>query len=130
VEDHARALRRVLDAGRPARTYDIGGRAGRTNLHVVRAICELLDELVPRQTGPHADLLRFVADRPGHDRRYAIDDTRIREELGWEPMEAFETGLRKTVQWYLDHAQWVERVRTGEYRRWLETNYAARGPGG
>jgi dTDP-glucose 4,6-dehydratase len=127
VEDHARALRSVLETGVPPRTYNIGGGAERTNLDVVRAICAILDRLAPRADGPHFGLVQFVADRPGHDRRYAIDCRRICDELGWAPQENFETGLEKTVQWYLDHAEWVEHVRTGEYRRWIETNYAKRG---
>jgi len=128
VDDHARALRRVLDAGTPGRTYNIGGQA-RTNLEVVRTICTILDRLAPRAEGPHAELVRFVSDRPGHDRRYAVDDTRIREELGWQPQERLDEGLTKTVQWYLDHPEWVQRVRTGEYRRSVETHQADRGPG-
>lgn len=117
VEDHARALRLVLEAGEPGRTYHISGRAERTNVEVVGAICKILDELAPRAHGSYAELTRFVPDRPGHDKRYALDDTRVRDELGWRPEERFESGLRKTVRWYLDNPQWVERVRTGEYRR-------------
>jgi dTDP-glucose 4,6-dehydratase len=109
VDDHARALRRVLTAGRPGRTYAIGGEA-RSNLEVVRAICALLDRLVPRADGTHEELVRLVADRPGHDRRYATDDTRIRSELGWAPSERFDTGLERTVRWYVDHREWVKRV--------------------
>jgi dTDP-glucose 4,6-dehydratase len=115
VDDHARALRRVLDAGTPGRAYNIGGEP-RSNLEVVHAICAILDGIAPGAHGPRRDLVRFVADRPGHDRRYAVDDTRIREELGWRPLETFDAGLAKTVQWYLDHREWTERVRTGEYR--------------
>ena len=102
VADHARALRRVLEAGEPGRTYNIAGGAERTNLEVVRAICAHLDDLAPRAEGPYEDLIRFVADRPGHDHRYALDDTRIRQKLGWRPCECFESGLRQTVQWYLN----------------------------
>lgn len=127
VEDHARALRRVLEAGRPGETYNIGGRSERANLDVVRWICTLLDRIRPDADGPHERLIRFVADRPGHDRRYAIDDSRIADELNWRPAETFESGLEKTVRWYLDNPDWVERVRTGSYRTWMETNYATRG---
>jgi dTDP-glucose 4,6-dehydratase len=112
VEDHARALRRVLAAGTPGRTYAIGGEA-RSNLAVVQAICTILDRLVPRATESYEALVRFVADRPGHDRRYATDDTRIRTELGFVPGERFDAGLTKTVQWYVDHPEWVQRGRAG-----------------
>lgn len=128
MEDHARALRHVLAEGKTGRTYSIGGRSERTNLEVVKAICAILDELRPSVSStPHASLITYVTDRPGHDRRYAIDDTRIATELDWHPAEAFETGLEKTVRWYLDNPGWVERVRTGAYRDWIETNYARRG---
>jgi len=127
VEDHARALRHVLAHGASGRTYNIGGRCERTNLEVVHALCTILDELVPDEQGAYARLIEFVTDRPGHDRRYAIDDTRIATELGWQPAESFETGLRKTVQWYLDNPDWVERVRTGAYREWIDANYGQRG---
>ncbi|HEX5418983.1 MAG TPA: dTDP-glucose 4,6-dehydratase [Gammaproteobacteria bacterium] len=123
VEDHARALRLVLEAGAPGRTYHISGQAERTNLRVVHAICEMLDKLAPRAGGSYAELIRFVSDRPGHDKRYALDDARVRNELGWRPKERFEPGLEKTVQWYLDHPRWVERVRSGEYRQWMAVHY-------
>lgn len=126
VEDHARALRLVLERGQPGRTYNIGGRCERTNLEVVQALCAVLDELAPDPAGTHERLITFVADRPGHDHRYAIDDSRIARELGWHPDESFETGLRKTVKWYIDNPGWLERVRTGAYRQWIETNYAGR----
>ena len=126
VEDHARALRLVLERGEIGRTYNIGGRCERTNLEVVQSICAILDELKPDPKGSYERLISFVADRPGHDRRYAIDDTRIATELGWQPRESFETGLRKTVQWYLDNTEWVERVRSGAYREWINTNYSQR----
>jgi len=114
VEDHARALRRVLAAGTPGRTYAVGGEA-RSNLDVVRAICATLERIVPRAGGSYEQLVRFVVDRPGHDRRYATDDTRIRSELGWAPRERFHAGLDKTVSWYVDHPEWVQ-ARAGEQR--------------
>lgn len=127
VEDHARALRLVLKEGADGRTYNIGGRCERTNLEVVRAICAVLDELAPDPNGSYERLITFVTDRPGHDRRYAMDNTRIATELGWQPQETFVSGLRKTIQWYLDNLEWVERVRSGAYRDWIQTNYGNRG---
>ena len=127
VQDHVRALRLVLDAGTPGRTYNVGGRAERTNLEVVRAVCAHLDEIVPHDDAPYEQFITFVTDRPGHDRRYAIDDRRISEELGWQPLESFNSGLRKTVQWYLNNSEWVNRVRTGAYRDWIQANYGRRG---
>ena len=130
VRDHASALRAVLERGQPGETYNIGGENQRTNLEVVTAICALLDEFVPESRfRPHRQLLRYVQDRPGHDRRYAIDARKIERELGWRPAESFETGLRKTVRWYLDNAAWVENVTSGAYRQWEERNYAQRGAG-
>ncbi|MBS3934245.1 MAG: dTDP-glucose 4,6-dehydratase [Truepera sp.] len=117
VEDHCRAIRTVLQQGRPGQTYNIGGHCEKTNLEVVKAICTILDELSlasPRL--PHAQLLTFVKDRPGHDRRYAIDADKIRRELGWVPQETFATGLAKTVRWYLEHRDWWQRVLDGSYR--------------
>jgi dTDP-glucose 4,6-dehydratase len=117
VDDHAAALIRVAEHGTPGATYTIGGRSERTNLEVVRAICGLVDEMAPDpQRRPRAALITFVADRPGHDQRYAIDAAKIERELGWTPAETFESGLRKTVRWYLDNRAWWERVRTGVYR--------------
>jgi dTDP-glucose 4,6-dehydratase len=113
VEDHARALHTVLSAGRPGESYNIGGDGERTNLAVVRAICNSLDELLPHR--PHAKLIAFVADRPGHDQRYAIDAAKIRGELGWRPRESFDSGLRKTVKWYLDNRDWWEPIWNGRY---------------
>ena len=127
VDDHARALIRVLSAGRVGSTYNIGGRSEKTNLEVVHRVCAHLDSLAPDRDGPHARRIRFVADRPGHDRRYAINDTRLAQELGWSPEESFETGIKKTVQWYLDNRQWVQGVRTGAYRAWMSANYAGGG---
>jgi dTDP-glucose 4,6-dehydratase len=117
VDDHTRALRRVLDAGRPGEVYNIGADCPRSNLDVVRTICRLVDELRPNLLHrPCESLIRLVEDRPGHDRHYAIDAAKIRTELGWEPRADFETGLRTTVQWYLDHPEWVARVADGSYR--------------
>ena len=126
VSDHCSAIRRVLEAGRPGETYNIGGGAERANLDVVRKICGLLDGFRPKAGARHDDLITFVADRPGHDRRYAIDYSKIRAELGWGPGESFESGLERTVRWYLDNADWVRGVQTGEYKRWIDANYAER----
>jgi dTDP-glucose 4,6-dehydratase (EC 4.2.1.46) len=118
VEDHCRALRMVLAGGRPGQTYNIGAQCERTNLEVVRNICSLVDELRPDLPHrPCESLITFVIDRPGHDRRYAIDPTKIQEELGWKPKVDFHSGLRRTVQWYLENTEWVQRVSTGKYRR-------------
>ena len=125
VSDHCEAIRVALARGRPGETYNVGGNSEKRNLDVVHTLCDTLDELRPR-AGGHRALIKFVADRPGHDRRYAIDATKIRSELGWTPRETFETGLAKTVAWYLDNAEWVAQVRSGEYRKWVETNYAKR----
>lgn len=126
VEDHARALRRVLTKGQVGQTYNIGGRSERTNLEVVQSICAHLDKLVPDAGGRYERLIQFVTDRPGHDRRYAIDDTRIARDLDWQPEESFDSGLEKTVHWYLNNEQWVQRVKTGAYQDWIKTNYASR----
>ncbi len=127
VEDHCAAIRTVLERGRIGETYNVGGNSERANLDVVTAICDLVDEMSPQPDGdPRRNLIKFVEDRPGHDRRYAIDASKITRELGWRPSEQFETGLRKTVRWYLDHADWIENLRTGAYRDWIERNYAAR----
>ena len=126
VGDHCAAVRRVLEAGAPGETYNIGGDAERRNIDVVHAICDALERVRPR-AGGYRTLITYVADRPGHDRRYAMDATKIRTRLGWAPRETFQTGLAQTIRWYLDNAAWVEQVRSGEYRRWIETNYAARG---
>jgi len=116
VDDHARALRCVLENGQPGETYNIGGHNEKTNLDVVHSICAILDELLPASSHrPHADLIRFVEDRPGHDQRYAIDAGKIDRDLGWRPAETFETGLRKTVQWYLDNETWCRHVQDGSY---------------
>lgn len=116
VEDHAKALWLINRQGQPGETYNIGGRNERTNLQVVETVCRILDELRPKQDGtPYAKQIVFVADRPGHDRRYAIDADKLRRQLGWEPEENFDTGIRRTVQWYLDNAWWWEPIRAGKY---------------
>jgi dTDP-glucose 4,6-dehydratase len=125
VDDHARALRLVLERGRVGETYNIGGWNEKTNLEVVHAICAILDELRP-QGEPYASLVTYVQDRPGHDHRYAIDASKIAHELGWKPLETFETGLRKTVQWYLTNTDWVDAVISGEYQNWIQQNYGDR----
>ena len=125
VQDHCRAVRRVLESGRVGEVYNIGGWNERPNLEVVRTLCAVLDQESPRPGGgSYAEQITFVKDRPGHDRRYAIDARKIESELGWRPAETFETGLRKTVRWYLEHAEWVRQVTTGEYRNWIATQYA------
>ncbi|MDR3736266.1 MAG: dTDP-glucose 4,6-dehydratase [Acidobacteriaceae bacterium] len=127
VLDHCRALRQVLAEGRVGETYNIGGNNQRTNLEVVNTLCDLLDEFVPESKFvPHAQLIGAVEDRPGHDRRYAIDARKIERELNWHPQENFETGLRKTVEWYLANRDWVENVTSGAYQQWVQTNYGAR----
>jgi len=126
VGDHCSAIRAVLARGRVGEVYNVGGWNEKPNLEIVQAVCALLDELRPDPAGPHARLVTHVKDRPGHDRRYAIDARKIERELGWRPAETFATGIRKTVQWYLDHADWVAQVQSGAYRDWVATNYAKR----
>jgi dTDP-glucose 4,6-dehydratase len=117
VTDHCRAIWRVLGEGRPGEVYNVGGDSERTNLQVVDTLCSLLDELLPDSPfRPHGDLKTFVADRPGHDMRYAIDSSKLQSELGWRPQESFESGMRRTVGWYLDNQVWCNRVMDGSYR--------------
>jgi len=124
VTDHCEAIRLVLARGQAGETYNVGGRNERTNLDVVRTICALLDELKPRADGAsYAAQISFVTDRPGHDRRYAIDATRLETELGWKARETFDSGIRKTVQWYLANQEWVTSVTSGEYRQWMQQQY-------
>ncbi|WP_456281823.1 dTDP-glucose 4,6-dehydratase [Cupriavidus sp. JZ107] len=125
VGDHCAAIREVLARGRLGETYNVGGWNEKTNLDVVHTLCDLLDELKPKASGSYRDQITFVKDRPGHDRRYAIDARKLERELGWKPAETFETGLRKTVQWYLDNQAWVQDVMSGEYRNWVAKQYAA-----
>lgn len=124
VKDHCEAIRLVLAKGRVGETYNIGGHNERDNLTIVRTVCAILDELQPRKDGQsYATQITFVKDRPGHDQRYAIDPTKLVKELGWKPKENFETGIRKTAQWYLNHQDWVESVKTGAYREWTAKQY-------
>ena len=124
VEDHCHAIVRVLQKGRVGETYNVGGGSEKTNIEVTTSICALLDELRPRPDGkPYADQISFVKDRPGHDRRYAINTRKIEHELGWKPNNAFSSGLRKTVRWYLDNPGWVEDVTSGAYREWVDKHY-------
>jgi dTDP-glucose 4,6-dehydratase len=128
VEDHCSAIRAVLSQGRLGETYCVGGRSERKNLDVVHTLCDLVDEFRPDPArGSRRNLIKFVTDRPGHDRRYSIDCSKLEHELGWKPAERFETGLRKTVEWYLQNSEWIENVRTGAYKDWITQNYAGRG---
>jgi dTDP-glucose 4,6-dehydratase len=127
VKDHCSAIRRVLEAGTPGETYNVGGWNEKPNLEVVKTICSILDQRKPRTDGAsYASQITFVTDRPGHDRRYAIDASKIERELGWKPAETFESGIQKTVEWYLTNQTWVQHVTSGEYRSWIDTNYTKR----
>jgi len=127
VEDHCEALHVVLEKGQVGEMYNIGGHCEKTNLDVVRTVCKLLDELLPDSPYlPHESLITFVKDRPGHDRRYAIDCSKIERDLDWSPKETFATGMKKTIHWYLENPEWVESVHTGAYREWIEINYEGR----
>jgi dTDP-glucose 4,6-dehydratase len=126
VKDHCSAIRRVLEAGKVGEVYNVGGWNEMPNIDIVNTIVKLLDELKPDPAGSYARLISYVTDRPGHDRRYAIDVRKIERELGWKPAETFETGIRKTVEWYLDNQVWVANVTSGEYRNWLTKNYEGR----
>jgi len=126
VEDHCTAIRTVLERGRPGETYNVGGNAERTNLEIVQAICALLDARQPGRP-PHARLITHVADRPGHDRRYAINAGKIRRELGWQPAMTFEQGITQTVSWYLDNDAWTQAVSSGQHQEWLRKNYQEQG---
>ncbi|MDD2109869.1 dTDP-glucose 4,6-dehydratase [Pseudomonas asiatica] len=127
VKDHCSAIRCVLEAGKTGEVYNVGGWNEKPNLEIVNRVCALLDELRPRADGkPYAEQITYVTDRPGHDRRYAIDARKLERELGWKPAETFETGIRKTVAWYLENQEWVQNVQSGSYRDWVEKNYAGR----
>lgn len=123
VGDHCSAIRCVLESGKIGETYNVGGHNERNNITIVKTICAILDEMRPHPDGSYANLITYVKDRPGHDRRYAIDSTKLQTQLGWKPKECFETGIRKTVQWYLDHQDWVKNVQSGAYREWTVKQY-------
>lgn len=128
VRDHCSAIRRVLEAGKVGDTYNVGGWNEKANIDIVKTVCALLDELRPRADGKsYAEQITYVTDRPGHDRRYAIDARKLERDLGWKPAETFETGIRKTVQWYLDNPEWVQNVQSGAYREWVQKQYDVKG---
>jgi dTDP-glucose 4,6-dehydratase len=125
VRDHAVAIWEIMNKGKKGQTYNVGGRNEMFNIDVVNTICDLLDEMVGKLPGraSRREMITYVKDRPGHDRRYAIDCSKIERELGWKPAESFQTGIRKTVQWYLDHMDWVDGVRSGDYQKWIKEHY-------
>jgi dTDP-glucose 4,6-dehydratase len=124
VEDHCSAIATVLERGKPGETYNVGGWNEKANIEIVETICDLVDEMHSGRAGSRRDLIAFVKDRPGHDRRYAMDARKIERELGWKPKETFDTGIRKTVRWYLEHEEWVRDVTSGGYRQWIATHYS------
>jgi dTDP-glucose 4,6-dehydratase len=124
VEDHCEAIATVLSGGQPGDTYNIGGWNEKPNIEIVQTICDLVDEIAPRAGESCRSLVTFVKDRPGHDRRYAMDARKIERELGWKPKATFESGIRKTVRWYLENEQWVRDVTSGSYRQWMATHYS------
>ena len=126
VKDHCAAIREVLARGNVGETYNVGGWNEKPNLDIVHTVCALLDEMRPDAAGPYSRLITYVTDRPGHDRRYAIDARKLERELGWKPAETFDSGIRKTVRWYLDNTDWVAHVQSGSYRDWVATNYSGR----
>jgi dTDP-glucose 4,6-dehydratase len=127
VKDHCDAIQRVLEAGAPGETYNVGGWNEKPNIDIVHTICSLLETLSPQVDGRnYKEQIIFVTDRPGHDRRYAINSNKIKRDLGWEPAETFETGIHKTVKWYLDNQSWVQNVQSGAYREWIDKNYKER----
>lgn len=127
VEDHCDAISTILKLGKPGETYNVGGSSEKANIEVVNTICELMDELVPGSPSrPHKTLIKFVTDRPGHDRRYAVDASKLRTELGWQPQENFRSGIRKTIEWYLSHKDWLDSVVSGAYKDWIAAQYATR----
>ena len=125
VQDHCAAIRKVLPLGKAGETYNVGGHSEKKNIEVVETICSILDEFCPNDARvPHRKMIAYVKDRPGHDRRYAIDARKIERETGWKPSETFESGIRKTIQWYLDNQEWVKEVTSGGYRNWIATQYS------
>ena len=128
VSDHCTAIRRVLADGRLGEVYNVGGWNEKANLEVVHTLCDILDQLDPKAQGSYREQITYVQDRPGHDRRYAIDARKLERELGWKPAETFESGIRKTVQWFLDHQEWVRDVQSGDYLKWIDKNYTQRAP--